>query len=82
MNDNAYERYNRNGIDSMAFLKSVLTPEEFRGFCKGCALKYLIREGYKGHENDIYKAIDFLVYLRYATWFHDMQKLIDENAKF
>lgn len=72
--NNEYERYNRNGVDSMQFLKSVLTPEEFRGFCKGCALKYLIREGYKGHEVDVFKAIDFLVYLKYGVWFHEMLK--------
>lgn len=80
--NNEYERYNRNGVDSMQFLKSVLTPDEFRGFCKGCALKYLIREGYKGKDADIFKALDFLMYCLYGFWMHDtrieLEKVQDE----
>lgn len=28
-------------------MRVVLTPEEFRGFCKGCAIKYAMRAGHK-----------------------------------
>jgi hypothetical protein len=31
-------------------LRAALTPEEFKGFCKGNALKYLIRAGKKDDE--------------------------------
>ena len=38
-------------------LRAALTPEEFKGFCKGNALKYLIRAGKKDNElQDLKKA--------------------------
>lgn len=37
-------------IESIDVLRAVLTPEEFKGFCKGNALKYLIRAGKKDDE--------------------------------
>lgn len=38
-------------------LRAALTPEEFKGFCKGNALKYLIRAGKKDDElQDLKKA--------------------------
>ena len=40
--------------------KSALTPEEFRGFCKGNALKYIWREKHKGGDESIRKAIWYL----------------------
>lgn len=44
-------------IESIDVLRSVLTPEEFKGFCRGNALKYLIRAGKKDSElQDIKKA--------------------------
>lgn len=44
-------------IESIDVLRSVLTPEEFKGFCRGNALKYLIRAGRKDNElQDIKKA--------------------------
>lgn len=44
-------------IESIDVLRSVLTPEEFKGFCRGNALKYLIRAGKKDSElQDINKA--------------------------
>lgn len=44
-------------IESIDVLRSVLTPEEFKGFCRGNALKYLIRAGKKDNElQDIKKA--------------------------
>lgn len=40
--------------------KSALTPEEFRGFCKGNALKYIWREKHKGGDESIRKAVWYL----------------------
>ena len=37
-------------------IEDTLTPEEFRGFLKGNALKYLLREGRKKGTRDIDKA--------------------------
>nr|DAL53767.1 MAG TPA_asm: nucelotide kinase [Caudoviricetes sp.] len=52
-------------IESIDVLRSVLTPEEFKGFCRGNALKYLIRAGKKDNElQDIKKSrhIYWMVY--------------------
>lgn len=40
----------------------ILTPEEFRGYCKGCMIKYIGRERYKGEDEDLKKAA------KYATF--------------
>ena len=51
-------------IESVDVLRSVLTPEEFKGFCRGNALKYLIRAGRKDNElQDIKKAGVYIEWL-------------------
>ena len=48
-------------------LSKWLTPEELRGFGKGTAVAYLAREGGKGGDDDIRKAIHTLqLYLEMA----------------
>lgn len=46
-------------IECIDAIRAALTPEEFRGFCKGNMLKYVWREGRKGGTIDIGKAIDY-----------------------
>lgn len=43
------ERYKLNGLNNEAVdvIKAALTDEEFKGWCKGNALKYLMRAGKK-----------------------------------
>ena len=41
-------------------LKVWLTPEEYRGYMKGTAIVYLAREGWKGGDQDIAKALHHL----------------------
>ena len=42
-------------------IEAALTPEEFRGYCKGNAFKYTWREKHKGQgDTDISKAIFYL----------------------
>lgn len=54
----------RLNIESVDVLRSVLTPEEFKGFCRGNALKYLIRAGRKDNElQDIKKAGVYIEWL-------------------
>lgn len=36
-------------IECIDIIEAMLTPEEFRGFCKGNTIKYLYREGGKGN---------------------------------
>ena len=48
--------YKQGEIECIDAIRSALTPEEFRGYCKGNALKYIWREKYKGGDQDINKA--------------------------
>lgn len=53
------------GIETIDFIEAKLTPEEFIGYCKGNALKYISRAGHKGNAiEDLSKAC---IYLRWAT---------------
>ena len=45
-----------NGIECIDAIEAALTPEEFRGYCKGNAMKYLWREKNKGGDTDALKA--------------------------
>lgn len=42
-------------IECIDAIRAALTPEEFKGFCKGNALKYIWRAGKKGEEKQDYK---------------------------
>lgn len=52
------------GRESIEVMKEVLTDEEYRGWCKGNALKYIFREGKKDDAaQDLKKAGKFLEFL-------------------
>lgn len=52
-------------IQPIEYLKAVLTPEEYAGFCKGNIIKYISRAGKKGDATaDIIKAGDYVTYLQ------------------
>ena len=54
---NSPSHYRLDGFEAIDIIKAVLTPEEYRGYLKGNALKYIIREPYKGDpEQDVAKA--------------------------
>ena len=55
-------KYRHGNIECIEAIRSALTPEEFRGFCKGNVLKYVWRERFKGGNDDLSKAVDYLVY--------------------
>jgi len=62
---NQPSHYTNGGIENIDYIKAKLTPEEFRGFCKGNALKYLGRANEKGEEQeDREKAEWYLLHLR------------------
>jgi len=48
--------YTAGGIECIDAIQAALTPEEFRGYCKGNALKYTWRERLKGGGQDLGKA--------------------------
>lgn len=52
--------YTNGDIECIDAIKSALTPEEFRGYCKGSTLAYVWRERHKGGDQDIHKANWFL----------------------
>ena len=54
--------YTSGGIECIDAIRSALTEEEFRGYCKGNVIKYIWREKLKGGNEDIKKAIV------YAGW--------------
>lgn len=49
--------YNHGGIETLAIIKLMLTPEEYRGYLKGNIIKYRERAPYKcNFEQDYAKA--------------------------
>jgi hypothetical protein len=44
--------YTHGGVETIDYIQAKLTPEEFAGYCKGNALKYISRAGHKNNEND------------------------------
>jgi hypothetical protein len=52
--------YTAGGIECIDAIKAALTPEEFRGYCKGNAMKYTWRERMKGGDEDLRKAAWYL----------------------
>lgn len=55
------DHYKRGGIEAIDYIQAKLTPEEFAGYCRGNALKYVSRAGYKDATGqEISKAIWYL----------------------
>jgi hypothetical protein len=55
-NVNKPNHYRQGAVECIDAIQSALTPEEFRGYCKGNALKYVWRERHKGGEESLRKA--------------------------
>ena len=51
--------YTSGEIECIDALRAALTPEEFRGFCKGNVIKYSWREKIKGGDQDLKKAVSY-----------------------
>jgi hypothetical protein len=50
------DHYMNMGVQPWKSMESWMTPEEFRGFLKGNAIKYLARSNAKGGATDVRKA--------------------------
>lgn len=48
--------YRRGGLEVIDILEKKLTPEEFKGMCKGFAIKYILRADDKNGLEDYKKA--------------------------
>jgi hypothetical protein len=60
---NRPDHYTHGGIETFDYLKAKLTPEEYKGYLKGNALKYLSRAPYKGSEAQDHKKAQVYVNL-------------------
>ena len=53
--------YKVGGIEAIDYIAAKLSPEEFAGYCRGNALKYISRAGHKSDAaEDIRKAVWYL----------------------
>ncbi len=50
------DHYKQGGIECIDAIEAALTPEEFRGYCKGNIIKYTWRERMKGEAVSLCKA--------------------------
>jgi len=58
------KHYSRYGIETIDALKGTMSPEEFNGFLKGNAFKYLTRAGAKDDlEQDLHKVVWYAAFL-------------------
>jgi hypothetical protein len=60
---NQPEHYRQGNIECIEAIEAALTPEEFRGYCKGNVLKYVWREKHKGGTQSLQKAAWYLQHL-------------------
>jgi Protein of unknwon function (DUF3310) len=59
-NVNSPPHYRQGGIECIEAIKAALTEEEFRGYCKGNAIKYIWREKHKGGDESVRKGCWYL----------------------
>lgn len=65
----AQSHYNQCAIEPIEVMQMYFNVQEMYGFCKGNALKYVLRSRFKGHElQDMEKA------LQYTEWAVDVLK--------
>lgn len=57
------DHYKQGGIECIDAIRASMTPQQFKGFCKGNVLKYMWRYEYKGGLADLKKALDYLLWL-------------------
>ena len=50
------EHYAQSDIECIDAIKAALTPEEFRGYCKGNVIRHIWRERLKGQNESVAKA--------------------------
>jgi hypothetical protein len=65
MNDpvNHPSHYTQGSIECIEAIQAALTPEEFKGYCKGNVLKYVWREQHKGGNESLRKANWYMQWL-------------------
>lgn len=56
--------YEADGMQLKDFMRAFMTEEEYQGFLKGCAIKYLVRERSKNGSNDLSKCAEYVGWLK------------------
>lgn len=59
-NVNRPAHYTAGSIECIDAIRAALTPEEFRGYCKGNVIKYVWRERLKGGNESLAKCEPYL----------------------
>ena len=60
-NVNRPPHYRKGSVECIEAIKSALTREEFKGYLKAAAIKYIWREDHKGkNREDLQKAVWYL----------------------
>ena len=62
-NVNSPPHYTQGAIECIGAIQAALTAEEFRGYSKGNAMKYIRRERHKGGTESLEKAAWYLAYM-------------------
>lgn len=55
------DHYKVGGIEVIDYVKAKLSPEEYRGYLRGNALKYLCRAGHKDDAAQDYKKAQWFI---------------------
>ena len=63
--------YRQGDIECIDAIRAALTEEEFRGYCKGNALKYIWRERHKGGDESLLKSVWYIAKLCIPTEWSD-----------
>lgn len=74
--------YTQGGIECIDAIRAALTAEEFRGYCKGNAIKYLWRERHKNRDEDILKCEKYLGFMLMEQGRQDFQHEYDGNKEY
>lgn len=75
VNEPKHYRLDGLGIESIDVIKAVLREDGFKAFCRGNALKYLIRADHKGGVEDLEKA---RVYLNWEIGMEDRIAIVTD----
>ena len=55
------DHYKVGGIEAIDYVQAKLSPEEYRGYLRGSALKYLSRAGHKDDTTQDYKKAQWFI---------------------
>jgi len=66
------DHYKVGGIEAIDYMRAKSTPEEFEGYLRLSAIKYLSRVGHKNGDHDAARAEEY----RKALWF--VERLVRE----